>query len=69
MKTELPKQPPKVVSLDPKDIVLELNDLELETLKSLPNYTERKYNEAVYIGQMKDGQRHGQGAMKYKSGR
>ena len=68
-KAEPTKEPQKVVSLEPKDLCLESAELELEALKELPGYTERIYSEAVYVGQMKDGQRHGKGAMKYKNGR
>jgi hypothetical protein len=39
-----------VVSIDPKDIVLESSEFTLEELKALEDYSERTYKDAVYVG-------------------
>lgn len=58
------------VSLDPKDIVLETNMIDLDLLKIDSSFKEFKYKEAIYLGQMNDhNERHGLGVMKYANGR
>lgn len=51
------------------DIVLETHEFDLDMLKSLEYYVERRYPDAVYLGQFINGKRHGKGVMRYKNGR
>lgn len=63
------KLPPKEVSLEVKDISLESNIVLIEALKQLEGFIEKPFKEAIYIGVMVDGLRHGVGIMKYRNGR
>lgn len=47
----------------------ECNLIDLEDLKSSPNFKKKRYVDALYFGELLDGKRHGKGVMKYKSGR
>ena len=61
--------PPKVVSLEICDISLESNIFLMDALSQLPGYVEKMFKDAIYVGQMIDGLRHGLGIMKYRNGR
>ena len=51
------------------EIVLESPEFDFEELKELPNYFEKRYSDALYMGQMQNGKRHGKGVMRYRNGR
>lgn len=56
-------------SLEFDQIVLETHEFDMEMLQSLPNYIQRKYPDAIYMGQFSNGKRNGKGVMRYKNGR
>ena len=64
-----PKSEFKIVSIEVKDIKLESIEFTLEELSLLEGYHERSYKDAVFVGQIKEGSRHGKGVMKYRNGR
>lgn len=55
--------------LSPDAIKLESTDIDLAALKLEPNYKEVRYKDALYLGGIQNGQRHGKGVMKYRNGR
>jgi hypothetical protein len=63
------KLPIKQVSLEISDISLESNIILLNVLKLFPGYVIKPFKEAIYLGIMLDGLRHGLGIMKYRNGR
>jgi hypothetical protein len=54
-----------------EDLLLEnkLHLLDFESLRDSPSFTVLKFSDAHYLGEIKDGVRHGKGLMRYKSGR
>lgn len=44
-------------------------EFDFDNLKQSEGYIVKKFPEAIYMGQIKDGKRHGQGVMKYISNR
>lgn len=52
-----------------ESIVLESHEFTLKDLETLPGYIQRKYPDALYIGQLGTGKRNGKGVMRYKNGR
>ena len=54
---------------DFKSIVIESNEFTLEDLSQMPNYQQRRYQDAIYMGQIVNGKRHGKGVMRYKNKR
>jgi hypothetical protein len=50
-------------------IVLESNEFDIASLREMPNYQQRKYPDALYMGQIVNGKRNGKGVMRYKIGR
>ena len=67
--SRLEKPPPKIVSLDIKDLSLESSIVLLDALKQLPGSIEKTFKDALYVGVMVDEIRHGLGIMKYRNGR
>ena len=51
------------------EIVLESNEIDLAELQAANGFTERRFPQAIYLGIMLDGKRHGRGVMKYANGR
>ena len=51
------------------EIVLESNEIDLEDLQQSEGFTERRFPQAIYLGIMAEGKRHGRGVMKYANGR
>ena len=51
------------------EIVLESNEIDLAELQATVGFTERRFPQAIYLGIMVDGKRHGRGVMKYANGR
>ena len=51
------------------EIVLESNEIDLADLQAADGFTERRFPQAIYLGIMLDGKRHGRGVMKYANGR
>lgn len=51
------------------DIMLESTEVDIQTLKQIDGYKEMRYKDAIYIGLLVSGKRHGKGVMKYRNGR
>ena len=51
------------------DIRLESNEVDLQTLKQIDGFKEMRYKDAIYVGLLVSGKRHGKGVMKYRNGR
>ena len=51
------------------EIVLESPEFNFEYLRELPHYQEKRYSDALFMGQLVNGKRNGKGVMRYKSGR
>ena len=51
------------------EVVLESPEFNFESLRDLPNYCEKRYTDALYMGQMVNGKRLGKGVMRYRNGR
>lgn len=51
------------------EIILESNEIDLANLQKAPNFVERRFPQAIYLGIMIDGKREGKGIMKYSNGR
>ena len=51
------------------EILLESNEIDLEELQREPNFQERRFPSAIYVGIMTEGKRNGKGVMKYANGR
>ena len=51
------------------EIVLESNEIDLAELQKQPNFFERRFPQAIFLGIMIDGKRDGKGVMKYANGR
>jgi len=58
---------PNLLKFD--EIVLESNEVDLADLQASEGFTERRFPQAIYLGIMIDGKRHGAGVMKYANGR
>lgn len=66
-KTSNPNAEPFNMEFD--QIVLESTEFDLISLRQAPNYQQRKYPDALYMGQIVNGKRNGKGVMRYKIGR
>ena len=51
------------------DIILESNEVDLITIKQIDGYKEMRYKDAIFVGTVIQGKRHGKGVMKYRNGR
>jgi hypothetical protein len=51
------------------DIMLESTEVDIQTLKQIDGYKEMRYKDAIYMGLLVSGKRHGKGVMKYRNGR
>ena len=51
------------------DITFESSEVNFIDMKCHPNYMEKRYKDAIYLGLMTGDQRFGKGLMKYKNGR
>ena len=49
--------------------MLESTEVDIQTLKQIDGYKEMRYKDAIYIGLLVSGKRHGKGVMKYRNGR
>ena len=58
---------PSLLKFD--EIVLESNEIDLAELQAAEGFTERRFPQAIYLGIMFEGKRHGRGVMKYANGR
>ena len=56
-------------ALLPENIKLEANEVDLGALRQIDGFKEIKYKDAVYLGTVINGKRHGKGVMKYRNGR
>ena len=56
-------------SLLPENVLLEANEVDLHALKQIDGFKEIKYKDAIYLGTVINGKRHGKGVMKYRNGR
>lgn len=59
----------KELLLNFDEIVLESNEIDLAELQKQPNFVERRFPQAIYLGIMVDGKREGKSVMKYANGR
>ncbi len=50
-------------------IICESQEVDVELLRELQGYIERKYPDAIFKGQIINGKRNGKGVMRYKNGR
>ena len=51
------------------EISLESGEIDMGELQQMEGFTERKFPQAIYVGVMVNGKRHGKGIMKYANGR
>ena len=51
------------------EMILESPEFNFESLKELPDYCEKRYTDALYMGQMAGGKRYGKGVMRYRNAR
>jgi len=51
------------------EIILESPEFNFESLKELPDYCEKRYTDALFMGQMTGGKRNGKGVMRYRNAR
>jgi hypothetical protein len=51
------------------EIVLESNEIDLGRLQQESGFVERRFPQAIYLGILVEGKRHGKGVMKYANGR
>ena len=56
-------------NLLPENIKLEANEVDLAAIKEIDGYKEIRYKDAIYMGTVINGKRHGKGVMKYRNGR
>ena len=56
-------------SLHPENIKLEANEVDLAALKEIDGYKEIRYKDAIYMGTVINGKRHGKGVMRYRNRR
>ena len=52
-----------------EEIILESTEVDLAAIRSIDGFKEVRYKEAIYIGTIINGKRHGKGIIKYKTGR
>lgn len=52
-----------------EDVELESNEVDLVALKQIEGYQEQRFRDAIYLGTMSNGNRHGKGVIKYPNGR
>jgi len=57
------------MNLEFEALVLESHEFTLQDLETMDNYQQRRYPDAIYIGQITTGKRNGKGVMRYKNGR
>ena len=58
-----------MVDLKFDEIMLESSEIDLAELQNDPNFCERRFPQAIFLGVMKEGRRDGMGVMKYANGR
>ena len=51
------------------DLKLESGEVVIPSLKEVSGYNEVRYRDAIYMGIVSSGKRHGKGVMKYPNGR
>lgn len=52
-----------------ENIIFESKEIDFDQLRRHPNYTEKRYKDAIYLGTMRNDMRDGKGIMKYANGR
>jgi len=62
-------QPDASLPLQFNEISLESSEVDLEALKQVDGYSEVRYKDAIYLGTIITGKRHGKGVMKYPNNR
>ena len=50
-------------------VVLESNEVDLQALKQIDSYTQTRFKDAIYLGILSSGKRHGKGVMQYPNNR
>ena len=50
-------------------MILESGEVDLTAIKEVSGYKEQRYKDAIYMGILSSGKRHGKGVMKYPNGR
>ena len=57
------------VDLKFDEIMLESQEIDLAELQNDPDFCERRFPQAIFLGVMREGRRNGMGVMKYANGR
>ena len=52
-----------------EEVKLESNEVDLEALKQIDGYSQLNFKDAIYLGIISKGKRHGKGVMKYPNSR
>ena len=53
----------------PENLKLESTEVDLAAIRQIDGYKDVRYKDALYIGTVINGKRHGKGVMKYRNGR
>ena len=60
---------PTLDALHPDNIKLEAYEVDLTAVRQVDGFEEIKYKDAIFLGTVIKGKRHGKGVMKYRNGR
>lgn len=55
--------------LKPENLKLESTEVDLAAIRQIDGYKDVRYKDALYMGTVISGKRHGKGVMKYRNGR
>jgi len=59
----------EVKELQFDEVIMESKEVDLQAIRQIESYVEKRYKGAIYLGNTSNGMRHGKGIMKYPNGR